>query len=378
MPLPSLESLNIAAPPDLTVTMPGGVELTLPLPPPTRAQVEATALEAGFDFSPSITSRIESQEVETGKISQAPVLTPVRQPTIGEIVEVLKATKKPKTRAPAAKDGRVNTWQANQNPEAVRYFTPPWLLDMILAFFEPFTGSSVLFDTDPAFDPEAFVRATHAYDIRAGQDGLSLPWWGSTFVNPPYDKPAPWLKKAATRYVTRRTPWEGYGIKWYGSDQIMMNAERTASIEVCKPEELSSASPAMTRSPPPNEPTGWVDPIDGRAQTIMLVNVAPGTKAWQDYVFGCPDCLCLFFNKRITFYKRGVGYEGPNNRDSALLYYGPNHTAFADNFRGLGTLVKSWNGEVRQRYDHGHHVPVSNSLPMLTLETAKGHFGWLE
>ena len=303
------------------------------------------------------TGATDPQVVEAGVPSHAEVLTPA---------EESGAPAKPKRRSKAQqiRDSRVNPWQANQDPEAVRYFTPPWLIELIGSFFAQWTGDATVFDTDPAFDPEAFVQARHAYDIRTGQDGLVLPWWGSTFVNPPYDKPAPWLKKAATRYAVRQVPpnpndrWDylgrPHGVKWYGTDH---------------PLPVDSTTPAWTPIPA-NSDGNWVDPMDGRAQTVMLVNVAPGTKAWQQYVFGCRDCLCLFLGKRVTFYKRGVGYEGPNNRDSALLYYGTNQAEFADKFGHLGTIVTAWDHQGVSKYRRVSGVDPTT--PMLLFKHGSG------
>lgn len=49
------------------------------------------------------------------------------------------------------------------------------------------------FDLDPCCRPET-AKASNFYT--AEQDGLSQPWFGKVFLNPPYSKPGPWLKRS--------------------------------------------------------------------------------------------------------------------------------------------------------------------------------------
>lgn len=49
------------------------------------------------------------------------------------------------------------------------------------------------FDLDPCCRPET-AKAPKFYTPE--EDGLSKPWFGNVFLNPPYSKPAPWLQKA--------------------------------------------------------------------------------------------------------------------------------------------------------------------------------------
>lgn len=70
---------------------------------------------------------------------------------------------------------------------------------------ECYTPSSILdpvaellggIDTDPAWSPSSLVRPrVHGYTI--AQDGLTRPWAGSVWLNPPYSKPGPWVQRAA-------------------------------------------------------------------------------------------------------------------------------------------------------------------------------------
>lgn len=49
------------------------------------------------------------------------------------------------------------------------------------------------FDLDPCCRPET-ARAPRFFTKDV--DGLTQPWIGRVFLNPPYSKPAPWIKKA--------------------------------------------------------------------------------------------------------------------------------------------------------------------------------------
>jgi phage N-6-adenine-methyltransferase len=49
------------------------------------------------------------------------------------------------------------------------------------------------FDLDPCAEPHT-AKAPRFYTI--AQDGLTQPWFGSVFVNPPYSSPGPWCVRA--------------------------------------------------------------------------------------------------------------------------------------------------------------------------------------
>lgn len=65
------------------------------------------------------------------------------------------------------------------------YYTPKWLFDTM----------AIQFDLDVACPPEGplFTPATAFYDQQV--DGLAQDWAGTVFMNPPYSKPEPWVRK---------------------------------------------------------------------------------------------------------------------------------------------------------------------------------------
>jgi hypothetical protein len=65
------------------------------------------------------------------------------------------------------------------------YYTPKWIFDAL----------GLEFDLDVACPPEGplFTPAKAFYTQET--DGLTSPWHGLVWMNPPYSKPAPWVDK---------------------------------------------------------------------------------------------------------------------------------------------------------------------------------------
>ena len=138
--------------------------------------------------------------------------------------------------------------------------TPQWLLDLVDEFW---LGC---IDTDPCWSPRSLVRAKWTHDGTSHlEDGLSAPWLGNVWCNPPYSDPAPWAAKM---------------------------------MEHCTP-----ASQAH--------------------EGLFLVNVSTSVswfrKARPDQPSGCR--AVAFFDRRISFIKDGVERRG-NDREQMMLWWG--------------------------------------------------------
>ena len=76
------------------------------------------------------------------------------------------------------------TW----NPDTADVaFTPPYVIQAI----------GLTYDLDPAAPPGGvpWIPATNIYS--EVDDGLTQPWRGRVWLNPPYSAPAPWIEKLA-------------------------------------------------------------------------------------------------------------------------------------------------------------------------------------
>jgi DNA N-6-adenine-methyltransferase (Dam) len=65
------------------------------------------------------------------------------------------------------------------------YYTPKWIFDLL----------NVTFDLDVACPPQGpmFTPTRHYYT--QADDGLSQPWHGRVWMNPPFSNPLPWVEK---------------------------------------------------------------------------------------------------------------------------------------------------------------------------------------
>jgi hypothetical protein len=64
-------------------------------------------------------------------------------------------------------------------------YTPKSLFDQL----------DIEFDLDPASCPRELSAVPAARFYTVEDDGLSLPWEGRVWLNPPYSKPAPWVDR---------------------------------------------------------------------------------------------------------------------------------------------------------------------------------------
>lgn len=65
-------------------------------------------------------------------------------------------------------------------------YTPPEIIEPVRAAL----GGVINLDPASCVVANLAVKAERYYSLARGQDGLTLPWWGSVFLNPPYGKHA--------------------------------------------------------------------------------------------------------------------------------------------------------------------------------------------
>jgi len=65
------------------------------------------------------------------------------------------------------------------------YYTPKWIFDAL----------GVHFDLDVACPPQGPLHTPCSAYYTQETDGLLSPWRGNVFMNPPYSKATPWVKK---------------------------------------------------------------------------------------------------------------------------------------------------------------------------------------
>ncbi|MCY1055405.1 DNA N-6-adenine-methyltransferase [Nannocystis sp. SCPEA4] len=165
---------------------------------------------------------------------------------------------------------------ASTSSDSDRYFTPAELLDLVAATWP--NG----IDLDPCWDPESLVQAKQVYDVRAGQDGLILPWAGKIFVNPPYSSTSSWIIKAAQHAAAG-------------------------------------------------------------GEVLALVQASVGSSYWARYVWPWASVCCL--SPRPKFGRpRHLGPTKGAMVDHAVIYYGPDHEEFARVWAPRGEIVASARG----------------------------------
>jgi hypothetical protein len=112
-------------------------------------------------------------------------------------------------------------------------------------------------DTDPAWSPRSHVRPGRGFTI--SEDGLSKPWDGAVFLNPPYSAPTPWIARASVRHeptlcLIKLDPstrmWSQH--VWPRARAIVFFGRR---LEFARPGALTGAPPwpscALWYGPPP-------------------------------------------------------------------------------------------------------------------------------
>ena len=160
--------------------------------------------------------------------------------------------------------------------ESTEYYTPPWIADLA----DKAMGG---IDLDPASCDEAqdYIDATEYFTI--ADDGLSKPWHGNVWLNPPYTK---------TAGQTRAAAWAQYAI-----------AEHQA---------------------------GRVE------QAIILLKAACGYQ-WFEGIWR--EHWTCFARDRISFIRPGGDSSGAAKWATCFLYLGDQPHRFAKVFRSIGRII---------------------------------------
>ncbi|SCA55925.1 DNA-binding helix-turn-helix protein (fragment) [Candidatus Terasakiella magnetica] len=140
-----------------------------------RKQLSKSELARSVDVARQTIIRLESQS--TGRVD-----------TLSRVFDVLgvKAKIEPKDKKKRFTENAANTSTSDE------WYTPPHVLDVLYSVYS-------VFDLDPCSptrdEGKAPVKAKKYFTQK--NDGLSLPWCGVVFMNPPYSDVASWTKKAA-------------------------------------------------------------------------------------------------------------------------------------------------------------------------------------
>lgn len=154
-----------------------------------------------------------------------------------------------------------------------RWFTPLEILSLV----EGSWADGI--DLDPCWDPLSHVKAARVFDVRAGQDGLELPWEGRVWLNPPYaPAPAAWLERAARHALAG-------------------------------------------------------------GEVLALIPAAVGTDYWREHVWPTASVCCL--TPRPRFSSPSSARDTVHLRDCCVLYYGHDHARFAEVWARRGVIVRA-------------------------------------
>lgn len=153
------------------------------------------------------------------------------------------------------------------------WYTPAWITDAA----KQVMGA---IDLDPATCAAAQNTVLADKWYTKNEDGLSHPWFGRVWLNPPYSDPAPWTEKLLQSY-------------------------RSGDVSMC----------------------------------MVLVNCSCSPR-WSHGLWRYCDAVCLFA-KRINFWHPSKpNYNNAYDRDSALFYFGPDIQRFQEAFSRYGAILR--------------------------------------
>ena len=222
--------------------------------PKTESQVRPMA-----SLPPERQAEAWQRAVETapeGKVTAAHVQAVVTEMQTGNVYQPIAAT--------------VFSFKSEE------YDTPAHVLEV---------ARSVLggFDLDPASNISAQQTVKAAAFYTKEQDGLSQPWAGRVWCNPPYGK---------TNGKSNQELWAQRLIAEYEVGNV--------------------------------------------PEAILLVKAAVGYKWFEELFRDWPVC---FLRERLSFILDSGDDDGQSKQGTALFYFGPDFMRFAQAFRGMGRVI---------------------------------------
>ena len=79
----------------------------------------------------------------------------------------------------------VRLFPVTEGKASDEWYTPRWLFDQL----------DIEFDLDPASCPKELSAVPARRIFTVEDDGLSQPWEGRVWLNPPYSNPSPWVDR---------------------------------------------------------------------------------------------------------------------------------------------------------------------------------------
>ena len=162
--------------------------------------------------------------------------------------------------------------------KSIEYYTPAEILDAVRKVIGEI-------DLDPAscVDAQENVQAVRFYTKE--DDGLSQPWRGKVFLNPPYGK---------TKGKSSQCLWAERLVEEYRKGNVI--------------------------------------------EAILLVKAALGYVWFEDLFKDWPVC---FLRSRLSFILENGDDKGQSKQGTAIFYFGPSLAKFVETFREYGRIIPS-------------------------------------
>lgn len=186
---------------------------------------------------------------------------------------------------PTNGDAPTSKLSVHFSSDTPEHYTPESILDLVIAVMGEI-------DLDPCSNSKTTPNVPATAHYTTEDDGLTLPWCGVVYMNPPYGRViGEWVTKLVSEF------------------------------------ESGSITQAIALVPARVD-TEWWNNLTSCQRTIPLV---------------------CFVRGRLTF----IGNEDPAPFPSALVYLGDNRTEFYSVFSSIGRIWATWNDELAGLVDYG-------------------------